>query len=189
MVAVVLSSPDPSWPAQFEELADLVRAAVSGGVVRIDHIGSTAVPGLASKDVIDLQATVACLADADAWPDQLGPFRRLGYIEDHVPPGGTPGPEWSKRYWCAEAPRAHLHVREEGRANQRYALLFRDYLRAHQRSAEAYERAKRSLADVCDSSAVYADAKDPVCDLIMEAAEAWAAATGWVPAQAVSSPK
>jgi hypothetical protein len=71
--------------------------------------------------------------------------------------------------WVADTPTAHLHVREAGRANQRYALLFRDFLRAHPRSAEAYARAKRELAAICDSSGRYADAKDPVCDLIMEA--------------------
>lgn len=178
---VVIRGPDPAWPARFAELASAVRAALPGVQIQLDHIGSTSIPGLAAKDVIDLQATVRSLPDADSWPDQLGPFRRRAITDDHLPPGAHPGPDWEKRYWSADEPRAHLHVREAGRANQRYALLFRDYLRTHPQSAEAYQRAKLVLAELCGSSSIYADAKDPICDLIVQAAEAWAAATGWRP--------
>ena len=76
----------------------------------------------------------------------------------------------------------HLHVRQVGRANQRYALLFRDYLRAHPGAAETYAIIKRELIRLNpdDVDAYYA-VKDPVCDLIMDAARIWAAATGWDP--------
>lgn len=181
VTAPIIANYDPRWPERFSDLAGLIRAEVDLDVVRLDHIGSTSVPGLGAKDVIDIQVTVHVLDVADGWPDRLGPFeRRPDVSRDHVPPGCNPGPEdWMKRYWSSRLPPAHLHVREEGRANQRYALLFRDYLRARPSAALAYEQAKRLLAAQCGDSAAYAEAKDPICDLVVQSAEAWAALTGW----------
>ena len=170
---------DRVWPARFDQLASVIRHELGSDVVRIDHIGSTSVPGLAAKNTIDIQVTVASLSTADCWPEKIGPFRRGGFCEDHVPPEAMPGADWTKRFWSSSRPSANLHVREAGRANQRYAVLFRDYLRANRKSASAYERAKRQLADLCDDTATYADAKDPICDLIMENAERWAVEVGW----------
>ena len=62
---------------------------------------------------------------------------------------------------------------------KRYPLLFRDYLRAHRNAAEAYGLLKQRLAELCSDTGVYADAKDPVCDLIMQSAEVWADETNW----------
>ena len=78
------------------------------------------------------------------------------------------------------SPRAtNVHVRVEGRSNQRYPLLFRDYLRAHLAMAEAYALVKQGLvAHRFDDSEAYYAVKDPVCDIVMGGAEAWA--TGWV---------
>ena len=75
----------------------------------------------------------------------------------------------------------NIHLREAGRANQRYALLLRDYLRAHPDAAEVYARLERALANELHDPATYPDVKDPACDLIWVAAEEWAAATGWSP--------
>ena len=76
--------------------------------------------------------------------------------------------------------RVNLHLRVAGRANQRYALLFRDYLRAHPDTAAAYGEFKRRAATLpLESIGEYADLKDPVCDLIYLPAEDWAARTGW----------
>ena len=72
-------------------------------------------------------------------------------------------------------------MRAANRANQRYALLFRDYLRAHPAAVEAYAELKRRLAAELRNVGVYADVKDPACDLIIVAAEDWAEATGWEP--------
>ena len=76
---------------------------------------------------------------------------------------------------------AHVHVRVAGRANARYALLFRDFLRAHPDEAAAYAELKRRLAAIAPDSDTYADTKDPVCDLIYFAAERWASETTWSP--------
>lgn len=79
--------------------------------------------------------------------------------------------------------RVNLHIRVDGRANQRYALLFRDYLRAHPATAKAYGQFKRLAAGLpFEDTGAYADLKDPVCDLVYLPAEEWAARTGWAPA-------
>jgi GrpB-like predicted nucleotidyltransferase (UPF0157 family) len=182
MATVAIVDYDPTWPDQFEQLAAALRRHLGDGVVGIDHIGSTAVPGLAAKDVIDLQVTVADLADAD----RLAPaFERAGYLatpyrRDHQPAGDRSDPgRWEKRLWQSppRARRVNVHVRVAGWPNQRYALLFRDYLRAHARAGAAYARLKRGLAErFGDDLAAYTDLKDSACDLIVVAAETWAAA-------------
>ena len=176
---------DDRWPAEFDQIATALRAALGDLALRIDHIGSTSVPGLPAKDVIDVQVTVAAL-DAPAITAALVP---LGYTphdriaDDHVPPGRDDTPvEWSKLYFYPPPGqrRTNLHVRQAGRANQRYALLFRDYLRATPTTAAAYARVKDALARLHpDDQDAYYDVKDPVCDIIIDAAERWAAATSY----------
>ena len=177
------------WPQEFVAIGQALRRALGDLALRIDHIGSTSVPGLAAKDIIDIQITVASLLPAeplDAALATIGFTRRVEVTSDHRPPGDTASPEsdWAK-YLC-KPPDGHrltnVHVRVEGAANQRYALLFRDYLRAHPGSAAAYAETKRRLAYyLADNRTAYVTIKDPVCDLIAIAAEAWAAATGWRP--------
>jgi GrpB-like predicted nucleotidyltransferase (UPF0157 family) len=115
----------------------------------------------------------------------LGYALHDGVTHDHVPPGRDPTPtEWRKLYFRTPAGQrpTHLHVRETGRANQRYALLFRDYLRAAPAAAAAYGRVKAALARLHpEDQDAYYDVKDPVCDLIIDAAEHWAAMTRYVP--------
>ena len=178
---------DERWPAEFDRIGAALHETLGALAVRIDHIGSTAVPGLAAKDVIDVQVTVAAL-DAAAIATALAPLGYTvfdGIVADHVPPGQDDAPaEWQKLYFRAPAGqrRTHLHVRQQGRANQRYALLFRDYLRAAPATAAAYARVKQALARLhpADQDAYY-DVKDPVCDIVIDAAERWAAATGYAP--------
>lgn len=169
---------DPVWPRRFADLRAAILGDLGAEVLGIDHIGSTSVPGLASKDVIDIQVTVADLVHVDAWPDVIGTFARRDNLADHVPPGGTQGPDWEKRYWTSREPRSHMHVRVAGAANHRYALLFRDYPRANREAADAYERLKFGLARVCADTAEYADLKDSGCDLVIQAAERWSEFVG-----------
>jgi GrpB-like predicted nucleotidyltransferase (UPF0157 family) len=172
------------WPEEFREVAAPLRAALGERALRIDHIGSTSVPGLAAKPVIDVQVTVAALADANSLA--AAGLEEFADHADHRPRGAT-GPEedWQKRLFGRRgSPRANVHVRVAGRANQRYALLFRDYLRAHPDAARAYEELKRQLARELPDRATYAVVKDPACDLIVIAAEAWATASGWTPGPA-----
>ena len=184
---LVVVPSDPAWPAEFAWVGAALRRALGARALRIDHIGSTAVPGLAAKDVVDVQVTVAALDPAaiGAALAVLGCAPRPDVTGDHLPPGAADDPaEWRKLYYSPPPGwrPTHLHVREAGRANQRYALLFRDYLRAAPASAEAYRRVKEALARLhpTDPDAYY-DVKDPACDLIADAAERWAAATVWEP--------
>jgi len=173
-----------AWPAEFHSLAADLCAALGSLAGRIDHIGSTAVPGLAAKDIIDIQVTVADLSEPLELALTGAGYRRVLRIgQDHVPPGWK-GDEAEWRKWFfkpAAGQRAvHVHVRMAGRANQRYPLLFRDYLRANPNAAAAYARVKIELAKhhPADIEA-FCDIKDPVCDIIMCAAEAWATDTKW----------
>ncbi|HVL26405.1 MAG TPA: GrpB family protein [Thermomicrobiales bacterium] len=176
------------WPQEFRVIGGAIREAMGDLALRVDHIGSTSVPGLAAKDVIDVQVTVREL-DAAAVAAALAPLGYTiyeGIAEDHVPPGceGDAAEEWRKLYFHAPEGqrRTHLHVRQEGRANQRYALLFRDYLRTSPQAAGAYRQIKEALARLHpEDQEAYYDVKDPVCDLIMDAAERWAEATGHAP--------
>ncbi len=181
---IVIRPYDDQWPVEFDGLRTMLRTGLGDVAVRIDHIGSTSVPGLPAKDIIDIQVGVADLAD----PGLAPAFERLGATatdttSDHVPPGDPGEPrDWEKRYFQPPASwrPTHLHVRAVDRGNHRYALLFRDYLRAAPGSAVAYAQVKSALARwrPTDVTAYY-DVKDPVCDLIMAAAERWAADVGW----------
>jgi GrpB-like predicted nucleotidyltransferase (UPF0157 family) len=172
------------WGAEFARLGRPLRALLGDRAMRIDHIGSTAVPGLAAKDRIDVQVTVADLCDAN--PLGAAGLEEFAPVTDHRPPGVEgAGADWEKRlFQSSEDGRcANIHVRDDRRANQRYALLFRDYLRVHPRAAAAYAELKRRLAAEVRDIGPYTDVKDPACDLIMVAAEDWAAATCWKPGQ------
>jgi len=179
---VTIVEPKASWPAEFATISTSIREALGPLALRVDHIGSTAVPGLPAKDVIDVQVTVAAL-DRERLARVLV---RAGFVvqaigNDHRPPGATgPDDDWRKLFFHAGSGRpVNLHIRVAGRPNQRYALLFRDYLRAHPESAAAYAALKRALAALGIDRGVYADVKDPACDLIYIAAEDWAAQAGW----------
>ncbi len=171
------------WPSEYEKIRNKLDTGLGRHAVRIDHIGSTSVPGLAAKDVIDIQITVDSLS-----PEVQHAMEKLGYQQahnicnDHVPPGMTENSgEWQK--WFFRPPQGqrptNTHVRIDGRLNQRYPLLFRDFLRAHPRYAEAYARLKFRLAENLANARTYPDVKDPAVDLIYFAAEKWAAETGW----------
>lgn len=174
-----------SWPAEFQALAAEIRRVLGPLALRIDHIGSTAVAGLAAKDIIDIQLTVAVLEDSVRERLlSLGYTQKEGVAVDHVPPGYSgPASDWEK--WYFHPPQGqrptHLHVRRAGAPNQRYPLLFRDYLRAHPATAAAYAELKRRLAANLADPYTYPDVKDPAVDLIYLAAEEWAARTGWKP--------
>ena len=170
----------------FIAVAQPLRTALGELALRIDHIGSTSVPGLAAKDVIDVQVT---LKDFSCTPQLVSALGSLGYTliphisTDHLPPlyQGSET-DWEKLIFRPPANQrpTHLHVRALGRPNQRYPLLFRDYLRAHPVASAAYAQIKTSLSQRHpDDVDFYYDIKDPLCDIVIDAAEDWAQATGW----------
>jgi GrpB-like predicted nucleotidyltransferase (UPF0157 family) len=169
------------WLEEFRKIGSRLRGALGDAALRIDHIGSTSVAGLAAKDIIDVQITVSNLDHLEG----LGLTWREGVMSDHTPPGMTlPSADLEKRYAQARAPQrvAHVHIRVEERFNQRYALLCRDYLRAHDGTRDAYAEVKRQLARYFpDDVDAYYDIKDPAFDLFMTGAWEWAKFVGWQP--------
>ena len=149
---LVISAPDPTWAARASILIATLRAALGARALRIDHIGSTAIPGMDAKDVFDIQVSVMDLADAQAHFDQ--PLRELGFVgfpngRDHVPAGRSDDPAlWAKQFWARRGTGedVNLHVRVSGSPNERLALLFRDWMCAHPGAVIAYSAIKRSLA-------------------------------------------
>lgn len=177
---------DPGWPDAFRDAAARLRMALGESADRIDHIGSTSVPGLASKDVIDIQVSVEHGIDLDSVASELveaGWTLWPGISRDHAVQG-LPSNERVWRKVGLREPhgyrRVNVHVRVLGQPNQRYPLLFRDYLRAHPHSARAYATLKKDLALLLlDDLDRYAAVKDAACDLIFFAAEDWAQTIGW----------
>jgi GrpB-like predicted nucleotidyltransferase (UPF0157 family) len=131
---------DRRWPAIFEEEALRLREALGPLVVRVDHHGSTSVPGLAAKPVIDIQVSVAALQPIDAYRGRL---RDLGYL--HVPSEDDVFCPFFHR--PARWPHTHhVHVVQAGGSEERRTLAFRDYLRDCPDIAREYERLKQDLA-------------------------------------------
>lgn len=177
---------DASWPEEFIAVAQPLHAVLGKLALRIDHIGSTSIPGLAAKDIIDVQVTVA---DFTCTPQLITTLGSLGYTpvpeitSDHLPPlYQGPATDWEKRYFrppTTQRP-THLHIRAQGRPNQRYPILFRDYLRAHPLASAAYGQIKLNLSQRDpDDVEFYYDIKDPLCDIVIDAAEDWARVTSW----------
>lgn len=172
-----------AWPADFQAIAASLRQALGPLALRIDHIGSTAVPGLAAKDIIDVQITVAALTDEVRQAlTSLGYQHVAAITSDHHPPGESAAEKhWQKWFFRPPAGqrRTNTHARVAGNPNQRYPLLFRDYLRAQPAMADAYAELKRRLARELRDPDTYPDVKDPAVDLIYFAAQAWAALHHW----------
>ncbi len=173
----------PAWPEEFRLLGARLRKTLGERALAIHHIGSTAVPGLDAKDVVDLQVTLSSLDGLPAAALAGSGFGEIKLRDDHCPPGRTlPAAELAKLFANNDSlcRAANLHLRVRGRFNQRYPLLCRDYLRSHPQAAAAYAEVKRQLARrFPDDAGSYYAVKDPVFDILMEGAEAWAAATGW----------
>ncbi|MFG2050190.1 dephospho-CoA kinase [Micromonospora sp. NPDC048935] len=177
--------PDTSWPEQYARLAARIRHTLASDALRIDHIGSTAVPGLTVQDVIDVQVAVPSLVDADgALADRLANagFPRVpGQWWDDPRPAGSG--RWEKRLHGSADPArpVRLHVRLEGSPGWRYALLMRDHLRADPDHRAAYLQLKRDLVDAAPVTGDSGTARDPWFDEEYLRAEQWAAQTGWRP--------
>jgi GrpB-like predicted nucleotidyltransferase (UPF0157 family) len=181
---IVIVPYNESWPRTFRAVGERIREALGETALAIHHIGSTSVPGLAAKDIIDIQLSVADLDASLQQPLEAAGFHyRSDVTRDHAPPGMDISEEQlRKRYFQRHTPAVHLHVRAEGRFNQRYPLLCRDYLRAHPLAMHAYEEIKQQLAARFphDTGAYYA-IKDPVFDVLMAGANEWATRTSWRP--------
>lgn len=131
---------DPDWPGAFEAEAARLRATLKTLALRIDHHGSTAIPGLSAKPIIDVQVSVAALQPLSAYGAKL---EAIGYI--HVPhPDDSFCPFFHRPIQWPHS--HHVHVVERGGREERRTLAFRDYLRDHRDVAREYEDLKRTVA-------------------------------------------
>ena len=171
---VLLAEPDPLWPRLFRDRAAAIRQLLDDRAERIDHIGSTAVPGLAAKPVIDVQVSVDDLDPLDPIEAALG---ALGYRYE------ADNLDRRKRFFSLDGPDGtrlvNVHVRRLGTWSQQAALLFRDYLRDAPDARVRYETEKRRLATQ-DWPTVddYAEAKSDVVWALLREADRWST-FGW----------
>jgi GrpB-like predicted nucleotidyltransferase (UPF0157 family) len=162
---IALAEYDPEWPSLFEREADRIRGALGDRALILEHAGSTSVPGLASKPIIDIVLAVSDSSDEASYVPALEEAGFILRIRE---------PEWYEhRVFKGPDTNVNLHVFSEGCEEIDRMLAFRDHLRANESDRELYERAKRELA-VRDWTYVqdYADAKTEVVKEIVARAGA-----------------
>jgi GrpB-like predicted nucleotidyltransferase (UPF0157 family) len=167
---------DLNWPNEFARLGGTLRQTLGDVALRIDHIGSTSIPGLDAKPVIDVQISVTSLEPVDIF--RL-PLEEVGFQ------WRANNPELTKRYFreLPGARRTHIHVRRAGSWSEQFALLFRDYLRVHPEDARAYAQLKYALAEQYrNDREQYTDAKSPFIWSVMAKADTWSQCVSWQPA-------
>ncbi len=135
---IVVVDPDPSWPEAYAAVVRRVRRALGGLVLELDHVGSTSVPGLSAKAVIDVDLTVADSADEDAY---VGALEGAGFRLIIRERG------WHEhRMLLGDDPRSHLHVFSPGCPEVIRHRMFRDWLATHPDDLAMYERVKLDAA-------------------------------------------
>ena len=170
---ISLAEASATWPDRYERLGAALALALGAGV-RIEHVGSTSIPGITAKPIIDIQVSVPDLADES---------RYVSAIESVGVQLRMREPDLGHVYFRDAQPRTvHIHVCQIGSHWERVHLLFRDYLRAHPESAQAYEDMKRAAAEAYGGDRIaYTEAKGPFIERVLAAAEEWAKQTGWTP--------
>jgi GrpB-like predicted nucleotidyltransferase (UPF0157 family) len=158
-----LAEYDPEWPRLYEREAERIGAVLSPKVLRIEHVGSTSVPGLAAKPLIDVVLVVAESSDEEAYVPAL---EAAGYVLR------IREPEWHEhRLFKGPDTNVNVHTFSDGCAEIERMVGFRDWLRAHRDDRELYAHAKRKLA-AREWKYVqnYADAKSDVVEEILSRA-------------------
>jgi GrpB-like predicted nucleotidyltransferase (UPF0157 family) len=160
---------DTTWPAQARAELRRLKIALGHIAIGLEHVGSTSVPGLAAKPVLDLQLTVAAIEPRAAY---LEPLEQIGYQF-------VPDPESPDHHFFAkppERPRSHhLHVCEHGSAHEHRHLAVRDFLRTHDVEAARYETLKREVAARHpEDRLAYIDGKEAYVADLQARALAWA---------------
>lgn len=164
---------DESWPARFTYYRDELADVLGDVALRIEHIGSTAVPGLAAKNVVDILIVVQDEGATELYVPQV---ESTGLLLNYRDAAAT----WSF-FRPATGPRnRHIHVTSKGSSHERVQLLFVDFLRYHSLAADAYAALKRRLAvRFPDNREAYTGAKTEFIVDMLDRAEQWAAQTGW----------
>lgn len=170
--AYVIVDYDPRWPELYAAERERLLAALGEQVTRMEHVGSTSVPGLAAKPIVDIEIYVRQLEPMDPY---RAPLEALGYQFTFDPEM----PDLHYFGWPAERPRRyHLHISQTGSAHMTRVVAVRDYLRAHPVEAAAYAAVKRALTDARpgDRDAYVAGKHDFVVALEARALAWWAGA-------------
>ncbi|MFN8662088.1 MAG: GrpB family protein [Thermomicrobiales bacterium] len=162
---IALADYDPAWPALYAREAERIRTALGDRVLLLEHVGSTSVPGLAAKPLIDVLLMVVDSRNESSYVPAL---EAAGYVLR------IREPEWFEhRLFKGPDTDVNLHVFTAGSSEPQRMLRFRDHLRVHAADRQLYERTKRHLADrVWEHVQNYADAKSDVIDAIMTRAQA-----------------
>ena len=146
---------DPEWPARFEAEAAVIREIVGDNLIALFHIGSTSVPGLKAKPVIDMLPVVRDIAALDALNEK---FAAAGY--EAMGEFGIPGRRYFRKGGAVRTHQAHAFQYDNVYAITRH-LAFRDYMRAHAEARAAYGELKAALASrFPDDIGAYCDGKD-----------------------------
>jgi GrpB-like predicted nucleotidyltransferase (UPF0157 family) len=163
---VELVDHDPTWTERFEQERDRLVPVFDGSVVAIEHIGSTSVPGLCAKPIVDIAVG---LRELELTDEQIAAMENLGY--EYLGEFGLPG----RLYFRKGDPRSHhVHVVEHGGMHWERQLVFRDALRTDAEELRRYDAFKRRLAAEGYSREVYTELKTP----FIRAVEARARARG-----------
>ncbi|WP_019854567.1 dephospho-CoA kinase [Actinopolyspora mortivallis] len=186
------TEPDRDWPRQARRVAARIAEAVGGEGTRVDHIGSTSVPGLIARDVLDLQLTVRSRDEAEELAEPLAAagFPRSCDSDSEDPWSGAGRGWWRRRHLSADPGRGvELHLRLEDTANWRLALLLPAWLRSDERARAEYAELKRRYVDPSGAGAAvaeYSAAKRAWFEGALPRAERWAERTGWSPHREVT---
>ena len=192
-----LAPADPAWPDQARRIINRLKTTCGHRALRVDHIGSTAVPNYDAKDVIDIQITVESLAVADELVEPLltAGYPRLAHISqdaakadarstvDRYDHSDDPG-LWHKRIHASADPGrpTNVHIRVDGWPNQQFALLFVDWLAANPDVRADYLEVKRQADSIGGGEVLrYVTAKEPWFLDAYRRAWLWANSTGWRP--------
>lgn len=170
---IEIAAYDPRWPQMFEAEKTRILDAVGPWIVQIEHMGSTSVPGLGAKPIIDMMIGVRTLAEADAHCIQ--PIEALGYEYISLFESEMPERRYFRRHNSAGVRTHQIHLVAFGGPFWERHLAFRDYLRAHPEEARAYEALKRELAPKFSDVNDYAEAKTEFVKAVEARAFAWKA--------------
>ena len=160
---ITIEDYDPHWPAMYEEEKQKLVSTLGEVIIAVEHCGSTSIPGLGAKPVIDIMVGVVDLILVESW---IEPLAGLSY--EHM---------FSQPDWCHFSkkiePRVNLHVFIKDSENWKRPLLFRDYLRAHPEVAAQYQVLKQAVAAEHPYNPAYVKAKAPFIQEVMDKAQRW----------------
>ena len=166
MDEVLIADYDPQWPYLYAQEAEAIRRAVGKALVAVEHVGSTSVPGLAAKPVIDILAGVTSFAAGEHSVPALEAF---GY--ECRGENGIPGRLFFRKGLVQYRRTHHLHLVQTNHEQWVGMLSFRDFLRTHPDEARCYEALKRNLAaQFRDNRKAYTEGKEEFVKAILEKA-------------------